>query len=166
MLYYYFESKEGLYVAVLEAMYARFAAQEESLELSGLHPAQAIRELAQSIWTYLRENPQWPSLINNENLHEGHYLERSSRLRETISPVIHLLRAALERGVAAGEFRHGIDPLDFYVTLVGMGYYVVSNRFTLQAFTGRNYGERRRHEAISAMHVEILLSYLRPVTRM
>jgi AcrR family transcriptional regulator len=92
MLYYYFESKEGLYVAVLEAMYARFAAREGSLELSGLQPAAAIRELAQSIWTYLRENPQWLSLIHNENLHEGRYLERSSKLRETISPVIELLR--------------------------------------------------------------------------
>ena len=147
---------------MLEAMYARFAAREGSLELSGLQPASAIRELAQSIWTYLRENPQWLSLINNENLHEGRYLERSSKLRETISPVIDLVRVTIERGVAAGEFRHGIDPLDFYVTLVELGYYIVSNRFTLQAFTGRNYGEHHRHASISNLHVDMLLAYLRP----
>ncbi|MEA3103913.1 TetR/AcrR family transcriptional regulator [Caballeronia mineralivorans] len=164
MLYYYFASKEGLYVAVFEAMYAQFAEREGSLDLSGLQPADAIRELAQSIWTHLRANPQWLSLVNNENLHEGRYLERSSRLRETISPVVDLLRAILERGTAAGQFRPGIDPLDFYVTLVGMGYYVVSNRFTLEAFTGRNYAEQRRQESISAMHADMLLSYLRPVS--
>jgi AcrR family transcriptional regulator len=162
MLYYYFESKEGLYVAVLEAMYAQFAEREGSLDLSGLEPAEAIRELAGSIWTYLRENPQWLCLVNNENLHEGRYLERSSRLRETISPVIDLLRVTLERGVAAGEFRRGIDPLDFYVTLIGMGYYIVSNRFTIEAFTGRSYAERRNQESIASMHVDMLLAYLRP----
>jgi AcrR family transcriptional regulator len=162
MLYYYFASKEGLYVAVLEAMYAKFGEREASLDLSGLQPADAIRELATSIWTHLRENPKWLSLINNENLHEGRYLERSNGLRETISPVIDLLRVTLERGTAAGEFRQGIDPVDFYVTLVGMGYYIVSNRYTLEVFTARNYAEQRRHEAISAMHLDMLLSYLRP----
>jgi AcrR family transcriptional regulator len=162
MLYYYFTSKEGLYVAVLEAMYAQFAAREASLDLSGLPPADAIRELAKSIWNYLRDNPQWLSLINNENMHEGRYLERASSLRETLSPVVDLLRAIIERGTAAGVFRQGIDPLDFYVTLVGMGYYIVSNRYTIDAFTGRNYAEQQHQESISSMHLEMLLSYLRP----
>lgn len=162
MLYYYFASKEGLYVAVLEAMYAKFAERESSLDLSDLQPADAMRELAKSIWTHLRENPQWLSLINNENLHEGRYLERSSTLRETISPVLDLMRVTLERGMAAGQFRQGIDPLDFYVTVVGLGYYIVSNRYTLEAFTGRNYADHHRQESISAMHLDMLLAYLRP----
>jgi AcrR family transcriptional regulator len=163
MLYYYFTSKEGLYVAVLEAMYAQFGQREASLDLSGLEPAGAMRELATSIWAHLRDNPQWLSLINNENLHEGRYLERASGLRETISPVVDLLRTTLERGAAAGQFRQGVDPLDFYVTLVGMGYYIVSNRYTLDAFTGRNYAQATHYEAIAAMHLEMLLGYLRPV---
>lgn len=163
MLYYYFTSKEGLYVAVLEAMYAQVAEREGSLDLSGLQPGDAIREIAQSIWAYLRKNPQWLSLVNNENLHEGRYLRRSSRLRETISPLIDLLRVTLERGAAAGQFRRGVDPLDFYVTLVGMGYYIVANRYTLEAFTGRNYAEQLHQESISTMHVDMLLAYLRPV---
>jgi len=163
MLYYYFVSKEGLYVAVLEAMYKQFAETEGSLDLSGLEPADAIRELAQSIWTHLRANPQWLNLVNNENLHEGRYLKLSSSLQATISPVIDLLRTTLERGATAGQFRHGIDPLNFYVTLVGMGHYIVSNRFTLETLTGRNYAEQNNHESISAMQVDMLLAYLRPV---
>jgi AcrR family transcriptional regulator len=164
MLYYYFASKEGLYVAVLEAMYAQFAEREGSLDLSGLQPDDAIREMAQSIWTYLRKNPQWLSLVNNENLHEGRYLQRSKSLRETISPLIDLLRVTLERGAAAGQFRPGVDPLDFYVTLVGMGYYIVANRFTVDAFTGRNYAEPLFQNSIATMHVDMLLAYLRPVS--
>ncbi|SAL76263.1 TetR/AcrR family transcriptional regulator [Caballeronia telluris] len=48
MLYYYFQSKEGLYVAALETMYAEFARHEVSLDLAGLQPAAAIRTLALS----------------------------------------------------------------------------------------------------------------------
>lgn len=164
MLYYYFTSKEGLYVAVLEAMYTEFANREGSLDLSGMKPSDAIRSLAESIWIHLQENPRWLSLINNENLHEGRYLKQSAKVRETLSPVVELIRATLARGAATGEFRADVDALDFYVTLVGMGYYVVSNRFTLKMFTGRNYFERSARTAISTMHVDMLLSYLRPTS--
>jgi AcrR family transcriptional regulator len=54
MLYYYFASKEGLYVAVFEAMYAQFAEREGSVDLSGPSPDDATREMAQSIRVYLR----------------------------------------------------------------------------------------------------------------
>lgn len=85
-------------------------------------------------------------------------------MRETISPLIDLLRVTLERGAAAGQFRPGVDPLDFYVTLVGMGYYIVANRFTVDAFTGRNYAEPLFQNSIATMHVDMLLAYLRPVS--
>jgi hypothetical protein len=64
--------------------------------------ADAIQTLALSIWDYFGANPRWLSLINNENLHEGKFLERSPKLTETISPVIDLLRATLARGVLQG----------------------------------------------------------------
>jgi AcrR family transcriptional regulator len=162
MLYYYFQSKEGLYVAVLEGMYVEFANHGVNHDLSGLQPADAIQALALDIWDYFRANPQWLNLINNENLHGGQYLERSPKLREAISPVISLLSATLARGAAAGDFRADVDALDFYVTLVAMGYYVVSNRFTLKAFVGRDYSEPSVAEAVSAMQVGMLLAFLRP----
>jgi AcrR family transcriptional regulator len=162
MLYYYYQSKEGLYVAVLESMYAEFAQREVTLDLAGLSPSESIRMLAQTIWSHLRENPRWLSLINNENLHEGRYLARSAKLRDTLSPVVELLRTALERGAASGEFRPDVDPLDFYVSLVGMGYYTISNRFTIEAFLGRDYTQPAHQASISKMQVEMMLAYLRP----
>jgi hypothetical protein len=75
--------------------------------------------------------------------------------------VVDLLRSILERGTSEGQFRSGVDPIDFYVTLVGMGYYIVSNRFTLEAFTGRNYSDLCNLESISTVHVDMLLAYLR-----
>ncbi|WP_408123307.1 hypothetical protein [Caballeronia grimmiae] len=121
MLYYYYKSKEGLYVAVLDAMYADFASQESSLDLSALAPFDAVRSLAESIWAHLQRNPGWLRLINNENLHQGRYIERSANLRETISPVVELVRKTQAREAAAGTFRKDVDALYFYVTVVGMG---------------------------------------------
>lgn len=164
MLYYYFQSKEGLYVAVLEAMYAEFARHEVSLDLAGLQPAVAIRTLALSIWDYFRANPSWLNLINNENLHEGRYLERSPKVTEAISPVIDLLRATLARGAATGDFRADVDALDFYVTLAAMGYYLVSNRFTLKVFVGRDYTESTVIAAVTEMQVKMLIAYLQPTS--
>lgn len=160
MLYYYFGSKELLYVAVLESMYKAFAQKESSLDLTCLEPRDAIATLARSIWTYLWDSPQWLNLINNENLHQGRYLKSFEKLTEAISPVVEVLKSILQRGADAGQFQRGVDPLDFYVTLIGMGYYIASNRFSLNAFTGGDYVQPSNRERITTMHVEMLLAYL------
>jgi hypothetical protein len=94
------------------------------------------------------------NLINNGNLHEGRYLKRSPKLTEAISPVIDLMRATLARGAATGDVRADVDALDFHVTLAAMGYYPVSNRFTLKAFVGRDYTEPSVIEAVTELQVK------------
>ncbi|GJH17345.1 TetR/AcrR family transcriptional regulator [Caballeronia novacaledonica] len=161
MLYYYYGSKEGLYVAVLEEMYADYASREAGLDLADLTPTAAITLLAQTIWTYVRENPGWLCLINNENLHQGRYVKGSGKVKQTISPVVEMLRATLARGVATGEFKRHVDALNFCVTLVGMSFYVVSSRFTLEEFLGRDFMEQSAQDSISNMQLGMLLAYLR-----
>jgi hypothetical protein len=94
------------------------------------------------------------NLINNENLHEGRYLKRSPKLTEAISPVIDLVPATLARGAATGDVRADVDALDCHVTLAPMGYYPVSNRFTLKAFVGRDYTEPSVIEAVTELQVK------------
>ena len=43
MLYYYFESKEGLYQAVLEKVYGDIRALEQDLHVSELDPVEGMR---------------------------------------------------------------------------------------------------------------------------
>src|SRR6266705_302522 len=45
MLYYYFGDKEGLFLAVLEAAYARIRSAEQQLSLVDLAPVESIRKL-------------------------------------------------------------------------------------------------------------------------
>ena len=47
MIYYYFGSKEGLWIAVLERAYARIRAAEQDLDVEHLEPREAVRRLAE-----------------------------------------------------------------------------------------------------------------------
>ena len=70
------------------------------------------------------------------------------------------LGAILARGESAGLFRANIDPLRLYVTLSGMGYYIVSNRFTLAATLGRDFSASAERAEMVQLNTEMLLAYL------
>ncbi|MDR5833411.1 TetR family transcriptional regulator [Caballeronia sp. LZ034LL] len=160
MLYYYFGSKEQLFTAVLEHALSALVEAERTLELDGVAPIEAMTRLAHFVWDYYRDHPELLRLINNENLHEARYIKGSNRIRELISPIVTTLTAILERGQKAGLFRNDVEPLKFYVTLSGLGYYIVSNRFTLEATFGLDFNEAHQREQIVRMNTELLLAYL------
>jgi AcrR family transcriptional regulator len=160
MLYYYFGSKEQLFTAVLEHAFGALVDTERSLDLDGVAPVEAMTRLAHFVWDYYRDHPELLRLINNENLHEARYIKGSTRIRELISPVVATLAGILERGAKAGLFRNDVDPLKFYVTLSGLGYYIVSNRFTLEATFGLDFSQAEQRDDMVKMNTELLLAYL------
>ncbi|MEM5329055.1 TetR/AcrR family transcriptional regulator [Paraburkholderia sp. JHI2823] len=160
MLYYYFGSKEQLFTAVLEHAFGALNEAERALDLAGLAPVEAITRLAHFVWDYYRDNPELLRLVNNENLHEARYMQKSTRIREMISPIVATLGAILTRGESAGLFRPSVDPLRLYVTLSGMGYYIVSNRYTLNATLGRDFSAAAERAEIIQLNTEMLLAYL------
>jgi AcrR family transcriptional regulator len=160
MLYYYFGSKEQLFTAVLEHALAALVEAERTLELDGIAPIEAMTRLAHFVWDYYRDHPELLRLINNENLHEARYIKGSNRIRELISPIVATLTAILDRGQKAGLFRTDVDPLKFYIVLSGLGYYIVSNRFTLEATFGLDFSEQTQRDQIVRMNTELLMAYL------
>ncbi|SAL23218.1 TetR family transcriptional regulator [Caballeronia arvi] len=160
MLYYYFGSKEQLFTAVLEHALAALVDAERTLELDGIAPIEAMTRLAHFVWDYYRDHPELLRLINNENLHEARYIKGSNRIRELISPIVTTLTTILDRGQKAGLFRTDVDPLKFYIILSGLGYYIVSNRFTLEATFGLDFSEQTQRDQIVRMNTELLMAYL------
>ena len=160
MLYYYFGSKEQLFTAVLEHAFSALTEAERVLDLDGVAPVEAVTRLAHFVWDYYRDHPELLRLINNENLHEARYLHKSTRIREMMSPIVAKLGNVLMRGQKAGLFRGDVDPLHFYVTLSGLGYYIVSNRFTLAATLGRDFTDTDERAEMVRMNTEVLLAYL------
>jgi AcrR family transcriptional regulator len=160
MLYYYFGSKEQLFTAVLEHAFGALVEAERSLDLEGVAPIEAITRLAHFVWDYFRDHPEFLRLVNNENLHEAKYIKGSTRIRELISPIVETTKSILERGQKAGLFRQDVDPLKFYIAATALGYYIVSNRFTLNATLGLDFSEPQQREQMIRMNTELLLAYL------
>ncbi|WP_225783400.1 TetR/AcrR family transcriptional regulator [Xenophilus sp. Marseille-Q4582] len=160
LIYYYFHSKDDLFLAVLEQAYADIRAAERELHLTDMPPAQAIRRLTEFTWEYYLAHPEFLTLLNSENLHQGRHVARSARAREMNSPLIDTLAQILERGRAEGIFRGGIDPVQLYVSIAGMAYFYLSNNHTLSAIFGRSLmTPKAQHERISHM-CDVILGYV------
>jgi len=130
MIYHYFGSKERLFTAVLEAAYSDIRLAERKLHLDELDPEEAIATLVKFTWTYYLANPEFLTLVNSENLHKARHLKNSTVIRAVSGPFVAMVKAILDRGVAKGVFRPGIDPVQLNITIAAIGYYYLTNRFT------------------------------------
>lgn len=162
MIYYYFGDKNGLYLAVLEEIYADIRNAEIRLHLADRDPIDAMRELVAFTWNYFIEHPEFLSLLSTENLHRAEHLKTSRKIRELHSPLVGLITTVLARGVKAKVFREGVDPIQLYITIASLGFFYMSNRFTLSTIFGRDLGSSGAL-AERGKHIEdVVLSYLRP----
>ena len=158
MIYHYFGNKEGLYLAALERVYEGLRGSERTLNLDHLEPELAIKRLVEFNFDYSRLHPEMISLINSENLHRARHLKASKKVRQLHSPFVKLIGDILRRGVAKGVFRRGLDPVEVYITIAAVGYFYLSNNWTLSAIFGRDLGtpaasrRRKRHNVDMILH--------------
>jgi AcrR family transcriptional regulator len=138
MIYYYFGSKAGLFVAVLEEIYRRFNDAESALEIDRERPVESLEAVVHFVLEYYRNNPEFVTLLNCENLHRGKHIGKSLRAREYSSPAIDIVDELLRSGAAKGLFRSDVSARDLYLMIAALGYFYHSNRFTLSAFLGEN----------------------------
>lgn len=162
MIYHYFGGKEGLYLAALEHVYASIRTAEAELNLSHRDPVDAVRELTRFTWHYFLAHPEFLSMLGTENLLKAHHLKRSGRILGMHSPLVSLLGELLQRGAAEGHFRSSVDPVRLYVTIASLGFFYLSNRYTLSAIFRRDLADRAELDAWGAHIVEVVLAYLRP----
>ncbi|MGN6486770.1 MAG: TetR family transcriptional regulator [Devosia sp.] len=162
LVYHYFGSKDGLYTAVLEGIYREIRDHESALELEALPAEAAMRALVEFSFDYLARSPEFVRILADENANGGKHLQGSGIVKEVNRPIIDLLRKTLGRGVAAGVFRPGLDPLHVYLSIAGMSFFYFANLHTLsRAFDPRLASPEgiaeRRGEII-----EFVLAALRP----
>lgn len=138
LIYYYFEGKDELFLAVLEQTYADIRNAEQALHLESEEPVDAVRRLVAFTWKHYVEHPEFLTLLNSENLHRARHLKQSKQIRAMNSPLIQTLGEVLERGRRAGVFRGGIDPVQLYISIAGLAYFYLSNNPTLSTIFGRD----------------------------
>ncbi len=138
MIYYYFGSKDGLYLAVLEEAYRRMRSIEADLHLGDLAPVAALRRLVEFTYDHHQGNEDFIRLVMNENIQRAQYLRQSRVMRELNVRAIDSVRELYERGVAQGVFRPGLDPVDIHAVISALTVFNVSNRHTFGAIFDRD----------------------------
>src|SRR5258708_26195366 len=136
MIYYYFGSKEKLFVEVLGKIYRDMWKAESALDLDLEKPETALKQIVRFTMDHYLAHPEMLTLLNNENLHKGRYVSKSKTMKELSSPALDLMTRIYRRGVQDKVFRSGMAPLHIYLAILALNYFYVSNRYTLSAFLG------------------------------
>ena len=158
MIYYYFESKEKLYLAVLEGVYAELGQAESALVLDASRPVDALTELVAFTWNYYLAHPEFVALLSNENLQRGRLITRSVKVKQLSRPVLGILATILAEGARQKLFRRDLDVHQVYLTLAALGYFYLSNRYTLSSFLGADLMRAERCEAWLAEITRVMLA--------
>jgi AcrR family transcriptional regulator len=161
MINYYFESKEKLYIAVLERVYGAIRDAEGELDLDHLAPEDAIRRIVEFTYRYYVEHEGFVRLVVAENQASGRHLRKSQLMRTLNRPIIERLARVIARGQAQGVFRRGVDPVEVHKAIAALGMFNVTNQHTFGAIFQREMGAKGDLAGRREIVTEIVLSYLR-----
>jgi AcrR family transcriptional regulator len=159
-IYYYFGSKEKLYISVLEEAYRNIRRIEGELKLDHLPPVEALRTLVGFTFDYQSAEPHFVRLVMNENIHFAKYLARSGEIQRLNVTAIDSVREVLKRGTAEGVFRRGVDPVDLHMTISALCFFNVSNRATFSKIFGRDFGSRDSLASLRRNAVDMVLRFV------
>jgi AcrR family transcriptional regulator len=157
MIYHYFGSKEDLFRTVLENAYIDIRSAEQKLNLDHLEPRDALERLVRFTWGYYLKNPEFITLVNSENLHRAKHLKQSEIVKVYSRKFVAMMENILTRGVAAGVFRQGVDPVQLNITVAAIGYYYLTNRFTGAILFERDLMSKEALEERLAFNIDTIM---------
>jgi AcrR family transcriptional regulator len=160
MIYYYFGDKDGLYLKVLEAAYAEVRAVEGAVELDDLPPAQALRRLVEVTFDHHNTHEDFIRLVMIENIHRGDFLARSRAIQELNVAAIGKVERLYRRGVKAGAFRPGLDPIDLHWQISALCFFNVSNRATFSSIFKRDLAAAASLASLREGVVDMILRHV------
>jgi AcrR family transcriptional regulator len=160
MLYYYFGSKERLFVAVLERAYATIRAAEQTIAVDHLEPVAAIRRLAELTFDHHESHPEFIRLVSIENIHRAEHIAGRSDFAGQNSPAIELIERILGRGRADGSLTRAVDAVDVHMMISAFCVFRVANRHTFGAIFSRDPLDPALRERYRQMLGDMVVEYL------
>ncbi|HEV2492621.1 MAG TPA: TetR/AcrR family transcriptional regulator [Terriglobia bacterium] len=150
LLYYYFNSKDALYRAVLEAHLEQFRARAQ--EAFGAKGSARSRLLAfiSVYFDFIAAHPHYPRLMQRLVMADERQVRRFAR--EYFLPLFQRLVKVIDAGISSGELRP-VDSRDAAFSLVGMTvYYFAAAPIVRMVSEGDPHGaaslKRRRREVL------------------
>ena len=160
MIYYYFGSKEGLYVAVLEAAYGRMRQIEADLHLNDLSPEAALRRLVEFTYDHHQSNEEFIRLVMSENVHRGEYLAQSKEIQKLNGSALQTIQDLYTRGVKKGVFKKNLTPLEIHSAISALTFFNVSNQHTFGLIFKSKSPQGKAQTLKKAQVVDMVVSYV------
>lgn len=161
MIYYYFGSKKGLYLAVLEGVYRDMRSIEGAHNLENLEPEEALRKLTALTFDHQNNHPNFVRLVMSENIQRGQSMAQSKFIQELNVPAIATIQNLLDRGVASGVFRSGLSALDIHASISALAFFNVSNQHTFGLIFKHNNQDPHMLAQRRANVVEMIARFVR-----
>lgn len=160
MIYYYFKSKQQLFLTVLENAYRNIREAERQLKLDDLPPRDAMRRLVEFTCDYHWQHQELSKLVAIENIQKAKHIKRSASITGVNVSIVDTTAKVLRRGADEGVFREGIDPVRLHMTISALPIFQLTNRYT--------FGTIYSHDMVSAAAlatrkreiVDIILRYV------
>jgi AcrR family transcriptional regulator len=160
MIYYYYGSKEDLFIAVLERAYAAIRDAEQRIDVEHLDPPEAIRRLAELTFDHHEADPSFIRLVSIENIHRAEHLARSPGIAQLNMPALELIERILRRGVASGAFARDVSAIDLHVMISAFRVFRVANRHTFGMIFKRDLMDPALREHYRRMLGDMVIAYL------
>ena len=138
-IYYYFGGKSQLYAAVIERAYVELMQSEANLLIGDSDPREALKRIAEFIFDFFDDHPDFIRLLITENIHEARYVKKSKLLKSMPSTIVQKIAEVLRRGQEGGVFRPDVDPLDLVQLINSVCFYRMSNQYTFLQLYKRDF---------------------------
>ena len=161
MISVYFESKENLWLTVLEQVYgARRSGRWTSSPAAARGDGEAGR-----LQHALRRRPSRVRHPARAGEPAPRRTPQAQPQGQTALPAATRHHARPARARRSGwRLRAGVDPMQLYITLVGVSHFYITNLHTLSTIFGTGLAKKKALAAREAHCVDVILAYLRPDT--
>src|SRR4051795_5889096 len=165
MLYYYFDSKAGLYTEVLERAYAQIRTAERDVDVEHLAPAAAIRRLAELTFDHHEAHPDFIRLVSIENIHRAEHMRGAGRFADLNPPALDVIGRILTRGRADGTFTRDAEAIDVHMMISAFCVFRLANRHTWTTLFGRDPLDPALRDRYRRMAGDMVVDYLTSACR-
>lgn len=131
MIYQYYDSKEGLYEAVLAHEYQVLSQIETEIIQNYTDPGELIDTIVDRYFDFLIGHPDFVKIIMWENLNEGRSVKHNADLGSVKTPIIECVREAVRKGREQGIFNENANSKMVVFALITGAFSYFSNCYTL-----------------------------------
>jgi TetR/AcrR family transcriptional regulator len=116
MLYYHFDSKQGLYRALLRDTFGRAGERLGAIAAGDLSPADQLDRVIAVVGDFIRQHQFFPAIMLREIAEGGAHLDPETLA--ALAAIPRIVGGIIQRGVNEGSFRP-VHPLAAYFTMLG-----------------------------------------------